>query len=226
MNLVDPDRDLEAEGRGHGVLAVGARRHHHVGRALGEVGHRSQRLQDELNEDPVRLPQHQEVAGLHDVLRRRAPMHPAAGWLAADARQFPHQRHDGVTGALVRFVDAGAIHQAQLRAGSDPLGAILRHDAEIGLRPRQRRLDVEPCLPAVLEGVECANSGIRQPCAFWRFLVHPGVPRLCCSGPRLRRDTPQFPAIFGQICPLSVPGGWLLWLRTRPSSSGDDRPWC
>ena len=68
---------------------------------------------------PVRLAQHQQVAGLGDVLRRRAPMHPAAMRLADDAAQFPDQRHDRVAGARETLVDAGrgrAVRDARPRA--------------------------------------------------------------------------------------------------------------
>ena len=52
---------------------------------------RSKRL---LKQDPVRLTQHQQIAGLRDVLRRRAPVHPAAMRVADDAPELPHQRND------------------------------------------------------------------------------------------------------------------------------------
>ena len=39
----------------------------------------------------VRLPQHQQVAGLRDVLRGRAPVHPAAVRLADDAARAPRR---------------------------------------------------------------------------------------------------------------------------------------
>ena len=51
QQLVDPDGDLEAEGRRHGVLAVGAAGHRQVGGALGELGHRGQHLADLAQED-------------------------------------------------------------------------------------------------------------------------------------------------------------------------------
>ena len=115
QQLVDPHRDLVAEGRRHRVLAVGAAGHRHVGAALGEIGHRGQRLADLAQEDRVRLAQHQKVAGLRDVLRRGAPMHPAAMRLADDAAELPDQRHERVAGAGEALVDARAVQQLEPR---------------------------------------------------------------------------------------------------------------
>ena len=119
QELIDPDGDLVAEGGGHRVLAVGAAGQRHVGAALGEVGHRRQHLADLAQEDAVRLAQHQQIAGLGDVLRGGAPVHPAAMRLADDPAELPDQRHDGVAGAGEALVDAGAVHQVKLRLGRD-----------------------------------------------------------------------------------------------------------
>ena len=40
---------------------------------------------------------------------------------------------------------------------------LFRNDAEIALRLRQRRLDIEPRLPAAFDLVELADAGIGQP---------------------------------------------------------------
>ena len=160
QQLVDPDRDLVAEGRGHRVLAVRAAGHRHVGGALGEIGHGGQHLADLAQEDRVRLAQHQKIAGLGDVLRGGAPMHPAAVRLADDAAEFPDQRHERVAGAGEAFVDARAVHQLEPRLGGDRLGRLGRDDAELGLGAGQRGLDIEPGLPAVLQAIEGADAGI------------------------------------------------------------------
>ena len=68
----------------------------------------------------MRLAQHQQVAGLGDVLRRGAPVHPAAMRLADDAAELPDQRHERVAGAGEALVDAGAIHQLEARLGRWP----------------------------------------------------------------------------------------------------------
>ena len=53
-----------------------------------------------------------------------------------------------------------AVHQRELGLGGDRLGRRAGDDAELGLGARQRDLDVEPGLPAVLQAVERAQAGI------------------------------------------------------------------
>ena len=173
--LVDPHRDLEAERRRHRVLAVRAAGDRHVGAGFGQLGGGGQRVADQAQEDAVRLAQHQEVAGLRDVLRRRAPMHPAAMRLADDARQFPDQRHDRVAGAGKPLVDARAVEQVEPRRGGDRLGRLVRDDAELGLRLGQRDLDIEPGLPAVFDAVEGADAGIGHARGGRQFVAHSPV---------------------------------------------------
>ena len=184
QQLVDPDRDLVAEGGGHRVLAMGAAGHRHVGRALRQVGHGGQNLADLAQEDRVGLAQHQKVAGLGDVLRRGAPMHPAAMRFADDAAEFPDQRHDRVAGAGEAFVDARPVHQLELRLGRDRLGRVGRDDAQFCLGAGQRGLDVEPRLPAVLQAIESTDAGIRYAGRCREGVAgggHVGRLRPCCA---------------------------------------------
>ena len=74
--------------------------------------------------------------------------------LADDAAELPHQRHERVAGAGEALVDARAVHQVELRRRGDRLGRLGGNDAELGLRVGQRRLDIEPGLPAVLHAIE------------------------------------------------------------------------
>ena len=108
----------------------------------------------------MRLAQHQKVTGLRDVLRRRAPMHPAAMRLADDAAELPDQRHQRMAGAGEAFVDALAVHQLELRICSNRLRGLGGDDAELGLGVGEGGLDVEPGLPAVLQPIERAHAGI------------------------------------------------------------------
>ncbi len=108
--LVDPYRDLVAERCGHGVLAVRAPGDRHVGAALGKLRHARERAGDEPQKNRVRLAEHQQIAGLGDVLRRGTPVNPAAMRLADDAAKLPDQRHERVAGARKPFVDPRAIH--------------------------------------------------------------------------------------------------------------------
>ena len=171
-HFVDPDRRLVAEGCGHGVLAVRAAGDRHVGAALGEIGRREQRIGDQFQENVMRLAQDQQVAGLRDVLRRCAPMHPAAMRLADDPRQLPHQRHDRMAGAGETLIDALAVEAAELCGAGDRLGGFLGDDAELGLGTGQRDLDIEPGLPAVLLLVEGADAGIGNPRGGRQFVAH------------------------------------------------------
>ena len=68
-----------------GVLAVRARGDGHVGAAFGEIGHRRERVVHQAEQDAVHLAQHEKIARLRDVLRRRSPVHPAAVRFADDA---------------------------------------------------------------------------------------------------------------------------------------------
>ncbi len=106
------------------------------------------------------LAQDQQITGLGDVLRRRAPMHPAAMRVADHARKLPHERNDGMTGAGKAFIDAGTIHLWKLRSGGDRLGCINRNDPKSGLCPSERDLYVQPGLPAVFQAIQRADAGI------------------------------------------------------------------
>ena len=139
---------------------MGAAGDRHLGAALGKHGGGIERFGDLLEKDAMGLAQHQEVAGLGDVLRRRAPMHPAAMRLADNPAQLPDQRHDGVAGARETFVEPGAVHQVVMRRLYDGRGGFVGDDAEFGLRLGQRRLDIEPGLPAVLQPIKRANAGV------------------------------------------------------------------
>ena len=158
--LVDPHRDLVAERRRHRVLTVRAARQRHVGAAVRKVGHGGQRLTDQFQEYAVRLAQHQQIAGLGNILRRGTPMHPAAMLFTHHAAEFPDQRHDGVAGAGEAFIDAGAIQQFQASGVGDRLGSLVRNDAKTRLGARQSDLDVEPRLPAILQAIQCSDAGI------------------------------------------------------------------
>ena len=195
QQFVDPGGDLVAERAGHGVLAVCARGNRHVGAALGQVGHGGEDVADQIPDDPVRLAQHQQVAGLGDVLRGRTPMHPAAMRLADDTAQLPDQRHQRMARAGEALVDARAIHQLQPGLHRNRVGRLAGNDAEFRLGDRQGRLDIQPSLPAVFQTIQRPDtrighsSGRRQRIAHGARLhrtAAPLVPRWVL-GCRIRR---------------------------------------
>jgi hypothetical protein len=108
-------------------------------------------------------------------------MHPAAIWLADDARELPDERHDRVPGALEALVDPGAVEPLEPGGGADRRGRRRRHDAELGLGLGQRRLDLEPGLPAVFLGIEGADAGVLDPRRGRQLVAHR------CSSPKCRR---------------------------------------
>ncbi len=119
----------------------------------------------------MRMAQHDQVASLSDVLRRRTPMHPAPR-LPGDARQLPHQRHNGVAGASSGLVDPIAIEQIELSGSRDRRGSILWDDSELGLCFRQRGFNVKPRLPADVTAEQRADAGIRHTCGGGTFIAH------------------------------------------------------
>ena len=134
-HFVDPHRGLVAEGRGHRVLAMGATGDRHLGAAFGQISHRRKRSGDQAKEDPVDLAQHQKIAGLRDVLRRRPPMHPPAVWFADNPAEFPDQRDDSVPGAREPLVDACPVEKLQPSRARDRFRRVRGNNAELGLLP-------------------------------------------------------------------------------------------
>ena len=130
--------------------------------------------------------QHQQIAGLRDVLRRRAPVHPAAMRLARHARQLPHQRHQRVAGAREAFVEPCPIEQLEPGRLADGGSGARRNDAEFFLRLGQRHLDIEPRLPAALLFVEGAQPRIGDARGGGEGVGHGGGLRLSVRGLSVR----------------------------------------
>src|SRR5262245_18886020 len=172
QKLVDPDRHLVAEGRRYGVLTVCAASHRDLGAALSEIGHPGQRLADQTEENLVCLAQQQQISRLRNVLGRCAPMDPAAMWLPDHAGKLPNQRHERMSGALEPLLDARAVQQVEACRRGDGLGRFAWNDFELCLRVGQRRLDVEPSLPAVLACIDGPYAWILDPCGRRKGVAH------------------------------------------------------
>ena len=125
-NLVDPNGDLVAEGRRHRVLAMRAARQRHLGAALGQLRHGAKDAAELSEEDAVRLAQHQEIAGLGDVLCGGPPVHPATVRLPGDPRQLPDEWHKGVARARKALVDAIAVELLESCSRADAGRSTLR----------------------------------------------------------------------------------------------------
>ena len=144
----------------HGVLAVGAARKGGIGPGFRERGHRVERAADLAEQHAVDPAQQQQVARLHDVLRRRAPMHVFAGIALAQFRELPDERHQLMRRAPEPFRQAVAVDELELRLGRNLFRRRLRDHAEVGFRESQRRLHIEPGLPPRLDMEERADARI------------------------------------------------------------------
>jgi hypothetical protein len=195
--LVEPDRDLEPERDGHRVLRVGAPREREVRRAARLQGPRPQRRGQQLLERGVRGAQHQHVGRLGDVLRRRAPVHPAPVLRADDAGELLDERHQRVARRGRGGGDPGQVELLDAGRPRDGLGGVGRDETGVGLGERERGLDVEPGLPAALAREQRGDPGIgdaalRVPperCTDHRNL-HPYRPRGPPSSPAVARPRP------------------------------------
>ena len=103
----------------------------------------------------------EQVAGLSDVLRRCAPVDVAADFVVQDAVQLPDQGHQRMRGHRQRLFNAVDIEQFQAAVAGDLDRCVGGDHAEIGFRPRQRCLHVQPGLPACFAGEEGADARVR-----------------------------------------------------------------
>ena len=119
----------------HCVLPVGASGDRHVGAFFGEVGGGLECFANQPQEGTMRLTQHQQIAGLRDVLRRRAPMHPAAMRLADNARRvvLPRFGVDGWVASTTALYDR-LLATTPVRAGRERNGASA---SVVGAGPRK-----------------------------------------------------------------------------------------
>ena len=141
--LGEPDGQLAAERDRHRRLRVGPARHH---RRAVRVGLRrdfvSQRVHEDL--DPVeRTTEEQREAGVHDVLRCRAPV-DIAGRLGRGVPDLLEQRQDRIADDERPFAKDGELDSIRCGGGLDGSRGIRGDDPEAGLRLGERPLDLEP----------------------------------------------------------------------------------
>src|SRR5262245_22267997 len=101
-----------------------------------------------LQEDMVRLSHLQELASLRDVLRGRAPVHISTSVSFTDSVQFPDERHERMARARQPGVYCLQVNVREVSFSRNLLGSTGRDDAQVCLRQRQCRFDIEPCLEA------------------------------------------------------------------------------
>jgi hypothetical protein len=124
---------------------VGAAGHHGVPVAFGEVGIRRGQRDEVAAEDRQRRLALEDHAGVDDVLRGRAPVHPAPV-LARQALDLAHHGHDGVGGPGEVALHRVQVEQLDAGGSPDRLGGLRRDQAQLGLGSGQGGLDVEPAL--------------------------------------------------------------------------------
>ncbi len=161
--LVDPHRHLEAEGRGHGMLAVGAAGQEHVLGLLGEAGEGDEERGELAQEDVVGPAHEEELPCLRHVLGGRPPVHVAARVALAGAIQLPHQRHQRMPGLGQSRPHRGEIEKSQMRLANDLAGCRLRNDTQLRLGLGEGRLHVEPRLEARGLGKERTHTRVVDP---------------------------------------------------------------
>ncbi len=233
--LVDPHRHLEAEGRGHRVLAVRASREEDVLGPLGEVGERGQDGRELTQEDVMGAPHLEELAGLRDVLGRGPPVHVAAGVAFAGAIQLPDQRHERMPCAGQACPHRLEVEVRHVRLAGDLAGGALGNDAQLGLRLREGRFDVEPGLEARGLGEQRPHARVVDPERGRLFLHESDVARRSRivneAGP-----TPGGPGLDQRPGPGQIQrglGGWAASPRIdggcprhpkseRPPQEGED----
>jgi len=91
QSLIQPDRDLEAEGNGRCVLAVRTARLESVALGSGQSGQRGGQVTQVSQDDVVGGLRLQHQPGIRDILRRRAPMNIAARVALTQLSQLAHQ---------------------------------------------------------------------------------------------------------------------------------------
>ena len=161
QQLVDPDRDLVAEGGGHGVLAVGAAGHRHVGAV------RSARSAIADSTSPIwrrkmacawRSTSRSPVWVMFCVVAPQWTQPPCGS---------PTMRPSSQTSGTIVWPVRAKPSSMRARSisssrafGGDRLGRLGGNDAEFGLRAGQRGLDVQPGLPAIFQTIQRADAGV------------------------------------------------------------------
>jgi hypothetical protein len=144
--LVDPAGDLEPErGRQRGLRVRAADGELLAVRDREDIEPFEQA--DQLGLDEIEHVAHLErLTGVLDVLRRRAVVDELRGVAADDLLECAQQRHERVAALLDAGADRREIEALDARRGRDDVRGFVRDHLHLGLRHRERDLDVEPPL--------------------------------------------------------------------------------
>lgn len=100
------------------------------------------------------------VARLLDVLRRRAPVHPAAVLGTGELGEGGDERDHDVAGRLLVGEQRLVVDVRHVGVSRDGRRRLGRHDAGVRLRLRERRLHLQPPLPPCPAGEQGAHGAV------------------------------------------------------------------
>src|SRR6185437_11126068 len=139
----EPNRAFVAEGHRQRVLQVRPPRHYRAAMSLRLLGKSARASGDVALDDGESLAHLQHHGSVHDVLSGCAPMNVARRLLAGGAAERLGDAYDRIAHVARIGAELGQIDAVDRGGRRDGLGGALRDDAELGLRPRQRGLDIE-----------------------------------------------------------------------------------
>ena len=142
-------RHLVAEGNRHRLLQIAAAGHRRVAVFPGEFGECVADAVDVLLDDFERFADLHDRGGVGDVLGGGAPVRPFAEPVLAKLHKLLDDRQHRIADPLGRFLEFRHVDLVGRAMANDFRSRFLRDDAELGLRERKRRLEIEIFLHAV-----------------------------------------------------------------------------
>ena len=150
LESAEQGRHFVAEGDWHRLLQIAAAGHRRIAILLGEFGERVGDVVDFLLDDVERLADLQDGGGVGDVLSGGAPVRPFAERALAQLDQLLDHGEHRIADPLGRLLEFRHVDIFGVAVANDLGRGVFRDDAESALRARQRCLEVEVFLHAVL----------------------------------------------------------------------------
>jgi hypothetical protein len=144
VHLGGPGADLEAEGDGHRLLAVGPADHRRGAVGPGQVTEQFFQPFEVPADNTEGFLLFQDPGRIEDILGRDAEMDIAAVLRAAHLLQPLQERDKGVAAAAVRGGDKCQVDFFQAGVGRNGSGRRSRDKAQLSLGFGQGRLDLQP----------------------------------------------------------------------------------